>query len=216
MVASTDVHFNQFPASLRTNPRPDDEVEFRQGQEEIKCLEPMLNERLAAWKQARNVQEFPERITFFRDGISTDQFEMCRQRELLQLQRSIKKNYEANNQELPEILLICAVKRHHCRFYRDSRKGANNDFTSTKDGRDNPATGVTIFTEVTYGQDQDFFLVSQDTIKGTTRPTHYVVLHNGITSKVADDQGQQRDFTIYDIAEMVSYELTLSWTCTNE
>ncbi|KAK5091019.1 hypothetical protein LTR05_001199 [Lithohypha guttulata] len=203
MVASTDEHFNQFPASLRTNPRPEDEAKYRQGQEEVKCLEPMLEERLDAWLRINGDASLPHRIIFFRDGLSVEQFEMCRSRELGQLQRCITKKYGELGCSMPEILLICAVKRHHCRFFRPLDNNNRHDFAKL----DNPASGVVIFNGVTYGQNEDFFLVSQDTIKGTTRPTHYVVLHNEITTPMVNSQtGSTRPVTIYDIAEMV-YQL---------
>lgn len=210
MVASTDNYFNQYPATLHLNPRPDDEVEFRQGQEEVQCLEEMLRERFDSWKHVNGGDSLPRRIIFFRDGLSMEQFEMCRTRELRQLQNCITKVYGDVQKAEPEILLICCVKRHHCRFYRPDSNTKNNHFTTGKENQDNPVTGVTVFQGVTYGKNQDFFLVSQDTIKGTTRPTHYVVLHNGIKTKVKEEAGDaMRDITIYDIAKMVCTSNTL-------
>ncbi|KAG9784617.1 hypothetical protein KCU88_g2686, partial [Aureobasidium melanogenum] len=45
----------------------------------------------------------------------------------------------------------------------------------------NPLPGTLINSHITYGEGQDFFLISQKAIQGTARPTHYVILHNGTT-----------------------------------
>jgi eukaryotic translation initiation factor 2C len=56
----------------------------------------------------------------------------------------------------------------------------------------NPLPGTLVTTDITYGRGQDFFLISQNAIKGTARPTHYVVLSN------------ENKYRLQDIAQMVS------------
>lgn len=87
---------------------------------------------------------------------------------------------------------MCTVKRHDTRFFADK--------TDAKlDG--NPRSGVAFFEDVTIGHEKDFYLVSADTLKGTARPTHYVVLENNV--QIADDN-KKRTPTIKEIADMVS------------
>lgn len=213
MVANIDEHYNQFPAGLRMNHRPTAEKQPRQSTEEIFCLEEMLDDRLDAWQ--RHNKSLPKRIIFFRDGVSVEQFKMCKTRELRQLKASITKKYAQLKLAEPEIMVICTVKRHHCRFYKAD--GTNPaDLRRVKPGPDpspgngNPVSGVAIFEGVTHGDYQDFFLVSQDAAKGTARPTHYVVLHNEFKTQIFDSKTGKRDITIRDIADMVCSVLHMS------
>jgi len=199
MVASTNSHFSQYPASLRMNARP--EGEPGRSLEEIMELGDMLDERLTAYAK-QNGEQLPKRIIFFRDGLSTDQFSMARGRELRRLKDAIRKRYlRAKVEQLPDIMLICTVKKHDTRFYphptrmiRDHNSAPGN----------NPTSGVAFFGGVTYGDGQDFFLVSQHAAKGTAKPTHYIVLHNEIESIQDAQQASARQLTISDIANMVS------------
>lgn len=165
----------------------------------------MLTERLATYTRLN--QELPERIIFFRDGLSTEQFQMCRKFELIRLKGCITRMYQAADKKEPDVMLICTVKRHNTRFYphRDSKK-FNQAHNGARDG--NPSSGVAVFDAITYGDGQDFFLVSQDAAIGTARPTHYVVLHNEITT-IDDPKTGPRPTSIRDIANMVSHYLWL-------
>ena len=168
--------------------------------EEIMELDSMLKKRLKTYSDFNGV--LPERIIFFRDGLSTDQFEMCRNRELIRLKGCIHREYRDAGTNAPEVMLICTVKRHNTRFYphTDGRM-INKIHNGAKDG--NPSSGVAFFDTVTYGDGQDFFLISQDAAIGTARPTHYVVLHNE-TTRIDDPETGPRATTIRDIANMVS------------
>ncbi|KAK5952441.1 hypothetical protein OHC33_006484 [Knufia fluminis] len=204
MVASHDRHFSQFPATLHMNARP--EGEEGRSLEEIMELDYMLTERLATYTRLN--QELPERIIFFRDGLSTEQFQMCRKFELIRLKGCITRMYQAADKKEPDVMLICTVKRHNTRFYphRDSKK-FNQAHNGARDG--NPSSGVAVFDAITYGDGQDFFLVSQDAAIGTARPTHYVVLHNEITT-IDDPKTGPRPTSIRDIANMV-YQLCFTY-----
>lgn len=196
MVASIDKEFTQYPASLRYNDSPD--VNLAESTEEIFDLAEMLDERLKAY-QKHNDGRLPKRIIFFRDGLSEDQLENYYKTESARLTTSISRRYATVGAALPETMWMCTVKRHETRFFAD------NTGTSAKhvkpDG--NPVSGVAFFNEVTNGRGSDFYLVSADTIKGTARPTHYVVLENSV--KISDkDNRSTRTPTIQEIAEMVS------------
>lgn len=206
MVANIDPHFAQWPASLRENPRPrileSDTTTIKQYKksimEKITNLDDMLKERLDRFRHFRN--NLPSRIIFYRDGLSESQFEMCVKEELPQLNSALAAMYTAQDKPLPEILVVCAVKRHHTRFYPGP--ATDQQILYAKPVKNNqappprihPVPGATIFQGVTNGKWQDFFLFSQVPLLGTTRPTHYVVLHSTLRTNT----------TILEIAKAVS------------
>jgi hypothetical protein len=145
-----DKHFAQYPASLSENPRSDLTNE-KKSNEEVVCLERMVKERLSRYKEVRN-GELPGQIIVYRDGLSEEQFAMCKTSELGQIRAALDAVYNPPSLQttpksspkslmsspksltspkqllsspkqaasrklpLPLILLICVVKRNHCRF----------------------------------------------------------------------------------------------------
>ncbi|KAJ2158908.1 hypothetical protein GGF46_003413 [Coemansia sp. RSA 552] len=108
----------------------------------------------------------PQHIIFYRDGVSETQFAQVRDRELIEIQRacsSIEPGYK------PDITLIAVLKRHNTRFFPLGRDG---------DRTGNCVPGTVIDSAVTLPSHFDFFLFSHAAIQGTSRPTHYYVLHN--------------------------------------
>lgn len=137
-----DEHFAQYPASFAINPRRD-ETDEKLSNEEVLKLEEMVVARLNRYREMRG--KLPDQIIVYRDGLSEEQFEMCKTRELQQIRSALAAVYNPPNlqspansaprpftprsfalsrslaasklvQKLPTILLICVVKRNHCRF----------------------------------------------------------------------------------------------------
>lgn len=188
VVASHDTNFAQWPASINLNQRhPDDKKEAL---EEVQHLKQMMVERLQCYRRHRS--RLPDRIIIYRDGLSEGQFEMAKKREFGRILAAISLSY--GNQPRPEIMLVCAVKRHHTRFLPPNQQVSNKaQFQSDS----NPAPGTAFFETVTYDEGQDFFLISQNALQKTTvRPTHYVVLINTIPNA-----------SIQDVARAVSSRL---------
>lgn len=192
IVASIDRNFAQWPASIKLNAR--DESDTKEALEEVQELKSMMIERLACYR--RHNGKYPKRIVIYRDGLSEGQFEMARTREFGRIMAAIEQIYNADSH--PDLMLICAVKRHHTRFFpttndpRGATRGANGPYQ----GDYNPAVGTAFYDTVTYGDGNDFFLVSQNAMKGATvRPTHYVVLVNTCGNA-----------SIRDVANMVSLQ----------
>ena len=171
VVASVDQEFAQYPASLRANPRP---AVLPQGEsmEEITVLQPMIEERLRAYFNVR--KGLPQQIVIYRDGLSEPQFKMCKTEELPQIIAGIENIYQDYGFPKPKVMLICAVKRHHARFFNPDPTGKLSH--QLLDGNGNPRPGCLVKDTITYGNNGDFYLVSHETLKGTTSPTHYVVL----------------------------------------
>ncbi|KAJ2451880.1 hypothetical protein GGF42_004157 [Coemansia sp. RSA 2424] len=108
----------------------------------------------------------PQRIIFYRDGVSESQFSQVRDRELIEIQRacaSVEKGYK------PEITFLAVLKRHNTRFFPMGRDG---------DRTGNCVPGTVVDRSVTMPGMIDFYLFAHAAIQGTSRPTHYYVLHD--------------------------------------
>lgn len=107
----------------------------------------------------------PERILFYRDGVSEGQFEKVLKFELGALRaacQSIEKGYT------PTISFVVVQKRHHARFFVTNR--------GDSDRSGNVPPGTIVDTAVVHPRQFDFYLVSHSGIQGTSRPTHYHVI----------------------------------------
>ncbi|KAK5279037.1 hypothetical protein LTR40_008354 [Exophiala xenobiotica] len=201
VVGSVDVDFAQWPVTFSANyPLPKDENrkdgKKKQANEQVLDLKELVYKRLKAYYDYKGLHRIPDKLIVYRDGLSEGQFEMCRTKELPKIEAALIQFVQQHGNpgtgsraavNPPPILLICAVKRHHTRLYRHQQ-------TSTalliNDKNPNPLPGTLVTTDITYGRGQDFFLISQNAIKGTARPTHYVVLSN------------ENKYRLQDIAQM--------------
>ncbi|EXJ61629.1 hypothetical protein A1O7_02058 [Cladophialophora yegresii CBS 114405] len=168
----------------------------KQAREKVLELEAMVFERLLDYWEHNH--DMPDQIIIYRDGLSEGQFDMCRNEELPKIKRAIEnlkrhrheghvKKNGGDAAELPDaataVILVCAVKRNHTRFFpADSTIKNDSVYCGGVDKEGyynyNPRPGTLIEDGVTYGDGQDFFLISQKAIIGTARPTHYVILGN--------------------------------------
>lgn len=130
--------------------------------EHIKQLKEMSTELLDDYFKAN--KRLPDRILFFRDGVSESQFDMVLNEELFALKGAVAhfKNYN------PPISFIVAQKRHHTRlFLGDGER-------RTKSG--NVPPGTVVDTVIVHPRQFDFYLCSHNGLLGTSKPTHYHVL----------------------------------------
>lgn len=130
----------------------------------IKDMKNIAKSLLLSFYQVNGVK--PEKIIFYRDGVSEGQFSHVQQFELAALRdacRELELGYE------PGITFLTVQKRHHTRFMPRNRSDGCG-----KCG--NVPPGTVIDTEVTHPVDFDFFLCSHFGIQGTSRPAHYYVL----------------------------------------
>lgn len=72
----------------------------------------------------------------------------------------------------PSLTIVICGKRHHTRFYPIEQAGA--------DHLGNPKPGTVVDQGVTSVYAFDFFLQAHGGLQGTTRPTHYYVVHDEI------------------------------------
>ncbi|ETN43039.1 uncharacterized protein HMPREF1541_02197 [Cyphellophora europaea CBS 101466] len=169
VVSSVDPSLAQWPASFRANPCPS--VDSGLSMERVLYLAAMIEERLNDFKAVRN--GLPDRLIIYRDGLSEEQLDMCKRLELPQVKQAVAKVYGGTKK--PAILLVCSVKRHHARLFEGPPSQSS---LGVLDKNRNPKPGTAVYSKVTYGDNKDFFLVSHETLQGTTRPCHYIILHN--------------------------------------
>ncbi|XP_031556457.1 protein argonaute-2-like [Actinia tenebrosa] len=155
VVGSMDAHPSRYYASVRVQTHR---------QEIIAELGAMVRELLVQFYQS--TRHKPQRIIFYRDGVSEGQFRQVLVHELKAIREACIK-LEVGYQ--PGISFIVVQKRHHTRlFCQEDRDKCG------KSGNIPP--GTTVDHGITHPTEFDFFLCSHAGIQGTSRPSHYHVL----------------------------------------
>ncbi|EEE66396.1 hypothetical protein OsJ_22736 [Oryza sativa Japonica Group] len=126
----------------------------------------MVRELLISFK--RSTGQKPQRIIFYRDGVSEGQFYQVLLHELDAIRKACA-SLEANYQ--PQVTFIVVQKRHHTRLFAHN----HNDQNSV-DRSGNILPGTVVDSKICHPTEFDFFLCSHAGIKGTSRPAHYHVL----------------------------------------
>ncbi|RZC31785.1 Piwi, PAZ, and/or DUF1785 domain containing protein [Asbolus verrucosus] len=109
----------------------------------------------------------PERIVFFRDGVSEGQFREVQRAEITAIQQACRRIQAEGYQ--PAITFLVVQKRHHTRLFPTS----DHD---TEDRNYNVPAGTCVDTLITNPTMQDFYLVSHASIQGVAKPTKYCTL----------------------------------------
>ncbi|KAG6907598.1 hypothetical protein DXG01_008216 [Tephrocybe rancida] len=168
VVASTDTSFAQYPASM----------EIQETKKEmVTNLAKMVFERLSLF-QKRNKGVLPQRVLVYRDGVSEGQFPIVVDEELPAIRKAFTKFDTAKAPYRPKLSI---GKRHHTRFYPTEEQNADHN--------GNPKAGTVVDRGVTAVYQFDFFLQAHGGLQGTTRPTHYYVVHDEIGFKADELQG---------------------------
>ena len=131
----------------------------------IADLGSMVKELLKAFYQSCGQK--PERILFYRDGVSEGQFQEVQNREVQQIRDAcltLDKSYR------PTITFVVVQKRHHARFFPMEPRDA--------DRSGNCQPGTVVDSNIVHPFEFDFYLQSHAGLQGTSRPTHYHVLHD--------------------------------------
>lgn len=139
-----------------------------------------MKERLDFYQKQRNA--LPGRIVVFRDGVSEGQYPTVLREEMPEIKEAFKKFDTPSRRYNPTLTIVICGKRHNTRFYPVERSAADPNLGNPRPGTvvDQGVTGVYSF---------DFFLQAHGGLQGTTRPTHYFVVHD--ENKFTADQIQK-------------------------
>lgn len=162
VVASCDPDYAQYPCSM----------EIQESKKEmVTNLDSMMYERLSLFLK-KNKGKLPERILVYRDGVSEGQFKTVIDEEMPRMKDAFRRFDKAGKQYNPLLTIVICGKRHHTRFYpTEPGDGDHNG---------NPKPGTVVDRGVTSVYHFDFFLQAHGGLQGTTRPTHYYVVHDEI------------------------------------
>ncbi|KAG5239467.1 protein argonaute 4A [Salix suchowensis] len=114
----------------------------------------------------------PDQIIIFRDGVSESQFSQVLNIELEQIIEACK---FLDENWCPKFMVIIAQKNHHTKFFQSGSP-------------DNVPPGTVIDNKVCHPRNNDFYMCAQAGMIGTTRPTHYHVLHDELGFSADDLQ----------------------------
>jgi len=190
VVSSVDAHASKYVAQTRLQKR---------GKEIIEDLHQMTGLLLSAHMRYRRENEVapeyevPERLVFYRDGVSENQFQTVLTEELPQIKsshvhttyRRILADNIAEACELlnitPKITLVVVSKRHHMRFF---------------DKQENCHSGTVVDRDVVHPTEFDFYLQShgQRGQRVTSRASLYSVLYD--ENHLTPDQIQALSFAL--------------------
>ncbi|GIY90905.1 protein argonaute-3 [Caerostris darwini] len=178
-VGSMDSHPSRYAVTISAQTNVN---EKKEAIEIILNLKEMVLELLKAfYRNTRGLK--PEKIIFYRDGVSEGQFHQVRRHEVKCIReacRTLGQDYQ------PGITFIVVQKRHHVRFMpQDDRSGAGK--------MRNIPPGTIVDNTVVHPLNFDFFLCSHFGLQGTSRPCHYTVIE--------DDN----DFTADDLQKLTYY-----------
>jgi eukaryotic translation initiation factor 2C len=156
LVGSMDAQCSRYSAAIRV----------QKGRHEIiQDLTSMVVELLKTFYQTCGAK--PERVLFFRDGISEGQFGEVLSAEIEAIKKgcmTLESDYQ------PSITYAVVQKRHHARFFPIKKED------SDKSG--NVLPGTIVETGITHPSEFDFYLCSHPGLQGTSKPTHYHILHD--------------------------------------
>lgn len=176
LVANCNADFTRYASSVKI------QKFFRQ--EIIQDLDKMLLDLLTAYET--NMNTLPDKIVFYRDGVSEGQFRIVYDEEVRLIKDTLAKfrpGYKA------KLTFIIVQKRHHTRFMPDNSKDGVGKSC-------NVPPGTVIDRDVVHPRNFDFFLCSHAGIQGTSRPSHYCVLV---------DENQMKSDEVQDLTNMLCH-----------
>ncbi|KAJ3068788.1 hypothetical protein HDU98_008096 [Podochytrium sp. JEL0797] len=162
LVASMDSKFAEYRAGIKVQ-GPREEI--------ISDLHTLATDHLKMFA-LRAKGRMPDRLIFFRDGVSEGQFGEVALQEVQKLKQALT-NAGAGTCKLT---FLVVNKRHSHRFFvQDPREG---------DRKGNVMAGTVVDSGITHPFEFDFFLNSHQGLQGTSRSSHYHVLYdeNNFTS----------------------------------
>lgn len=165
-VGSLDRYPSRFKASVRVQ-SPKIREGTKSGQDIIIDLKDMVKDLFMEFYNKTKGKK-PEKIIFYRDGVSEGEYTKVLDFELKAVREACKEIAKGEPYKPPITFIVCG-KRHHTRFTpADRREGVGKHA--------NIPPGTTVDTDVVHPVFFDFYLCSHTGIQGTSRPAHYTVL----------------------------------------
>ncbi|OAF66197.1 hypothetical protein A3Q56_06088 [Intoshia linei] len=152
-------------------------------------LQSMVKSQLQLYRT--NNKKMPQRIFYYRDGVGEGQFQAILNDELPAIRNACR---DVDKKSSPTISIIVVQKRHHTRMF------------SIDNPMKNVSCGTIIDTDIIHPKEYDFFMVSSEGIKGTSRPAHYHVLldENNMSAKMLQRLTYNLCFTFVRATRSVS------------
>ena len=173
LVGSFDDKFAQYPGNYILQDGP--------GEETISRIGSMVYDRLRIY-HAHNNGKLPPKILFYRDGTSESQFQDIVKVEVKGIKEALRK---AGSQLLngakydPPVTAISVVKRNQVRFMPLYENAINEKGeTVAVQSMGNVMPGTVVDRGITSSAHFDFFLQSQQALKGTGVPCHYWCIYD--------------------------------------
>ncbi|KAI4636318.1 hypothetical protein J4E83_001272 [Alternaria metachromatica] len=169
LVGSVDLDGGKFLGSMR--------LQEKSKKEMIDDIEGMAEDRFRAWLVAQ--KSFPD-VLYYRDGVSTGQYEQVVKEELQAIKKAWNKVFRGEPAGSPKMTAVVAVKRHNTRFFPMAGEAHANG---------NCKAGTLVDSGITSPFFSEFYLQSHHALQGTAIPTKYFVLENGL--KFSDTEIQR-------------------------
>lgn len=173
VIASHDPRAFQYNLCLRLQKPSEDK---KQSIEYIIDLKEVVKQQLLFYIRKNDCK--PEKIIFFRDGVSEGQFAHVLNIELSAIKDACKE-MQGDGYD-PAVTFLVVQKRHHTRLFpkydKDSEDQDQRRGDKTVYGNYNVPAGTCVDTNIVHPTMQNFYLVSHASIKGVSRPTKYCTL----------------------------------------
>jgi len=157
ITASLDISFVSYWAQTRVQPP---------GLSAIQDLGPMVEAAIRQFGERHKAP--PIQLFYYRDGVSDSEFDTIYQQEY----KAIADAYQRTGIKNFQCMFLFVTKRHHIRFFPMSEQDHGG---RTKNLPAGWVANNSIASPLCKG---DFWLLSHAGILGTSRPSHYVLMHN--------------------------------------
>lgn len=145
------------------------------------------------YKQA-NGGRLPEKLLYYRDGVSEGQFQELLDKEITAMQAACHGACQGGTYK-PKIVVVVVQKRHHTRFFPLPSQPGKRGIGVGK--YNNVPPGTIVDKEIVHPNETHFYLVSHQSIQGVARPTKYCVLRDDSNISMDDLQA-----LTYDLCHM--------------
>lgn len=146
----------------------------------IKDFKNIVVHHLNVFKEKNG--EYPAIILYYRDGVSEGQFDQVmaiERRAMVDACRQVKQGYE----KTVKMTVVVVQKRHHTRFF------PGNTGVGREDRKNNNVPAGTIVDNVIVRPTENqFYLVSHQSIQGVAKPTKYCILLDEANHSIDDLQ----------------------------